>query len=282
MILTGDSREILPRLEPETIDCIITSPPYYQLRDYNVSGQIGTEQTPEDYITTLTAIFAAAKTLLKPRGTLWINIGDTYKNKNLLGIPWKLAFALQNNGWILRQDIIWAKPNPMPESVCNRCTKSHEYLFLLSKSPDYYFDMDGIKEKARYQKENSFNTGSQCRYGGKKYSEHPDQFYRTKSGNSYTYTGTRHPRSVWSIPTQPFPGDHFATFPEELVRRCILAGCPPDGLVLDPFCGSGTTGKVAHDLGRRFCGIELNAEYVQMAEKRIGSSRQSLLGVMDM
>lgn len=168
MILTGDSREILPRLEPETIDCIITSPPYYQLRDYNVSGQIGTEQTPEDYITTLTAIFAAAKTLLKPRGTLWINIGDTYKNKNLLGIPWKLAFALQNNGWILRQDIIWAKPNPMPESVCNRCTKSHEYLFLLSKSPDYYFDMDGIKEKARYQKEDSFNTGSQCRYGGKK------------------------------------------------------------------------------------------------------------------
>lgn len=279
MILTGDSRKILPRLEPETIDCIITSPPYYQLRDYNVSGQIGTEQTPEDYITTLTAIFAAAKTLLKPRGTLWINIADTYKNKNLLGIPWKLAFALQNNGWILRQDIIWAKPNPMPESVCNRCTKSHEYLFLLSKSPDYYFDMDSIKENAKYQKENSFNTGSQCRYGGKKYSENPDQFYRTKSGNIYTYTGTRHPRSVWNIPTQPFPGDHFATFPEELVRRCILAGCPPDGLVLDPFCGSGTTGKVAHDLGRRFCGIELNAEYVQMAEKRIGSSRQSLLEV---
>ena len=282
MILTGDSREILPRLEPGTVDCIITSPPYYQLRDYNVSGQIGTEQTPEDYITTLTGIFAAAKTLLKPRGTLWINIGDTYKNKNLLGIPWKLAFALQNNGWILRQDIIWAKPNPMPESVCNRCTKSHEYLFLLAKAQDYYFDMDGIKEKARYQKEDSFNTGSQCRYGGKKYSENPDLFYRTKSGNAYTYTGTRHPRSVWNIPTQPFPGDHFATFPEELVRRCILAGCPPDGLVLDPFCGSGTTGKVAHDLGRRFCGIELNAEYVQMAEKRIGSSRQSLLGVMEM
>ena len=274
MIMIGDCRQMLPTIEPESIDCIVTSPPYYNLRDYGMPGQIGAENTVEEYIDNLTDVFSKSRTVLKPNGTLWLNVADTYAQKNLLGIPWQLAFALRNDGWILRQDIIWCKPNPMPESVVDRCTKAHEYLFLLTKSAKYYFSLDSVKEEAQYKPSDSPKVKKSCRYGGKKYALNQDMFYRTKSGNIYNYTGTRHPRSVWTIPTQPFSGEHFATFPEELVRRCILAGCPPSGIVMDPFCGSGTTGKVAYDLGREFCGIELNPKYAEIATKRIGISRQ--------
>lgn len=313
MILTGDCRQLIPTLKPESVDCIITSPPYFNLRDYGMLGQIGAEKTITDYIAALTDVFSKARSILKPNGTLWINIGDSYAGsgkgkgsfdpkyadgrckdtmiytnwsetniapRNLMGIPWKLAFSLQDNGWILRQDLIWSKPNAMPESVANRCTKSHEYIFLLSKEQTYYFDIDSIKETARYDVKDSPKINKNRRYGGKKYTQTPDKFYRTKSGKAYSYTGTRHPRSVWNIPTQPFKGEHFATFPEELVRRCILAGCPKGGTVLDPFCGSGTAGKVAYDLGREFIGIELNPQYVAIAQKRIGTTKQiSLEGV---
>ncbi|MCI9234739.1 MAG: site-specific DNA-methyltransferase [Anaerotruncus sp.] len=278
-ILCGDALEQLRTLEPDSVHTCVTSPPYYNLRDYGMAGQIGAEATPEEYIENLVKVFREVQRVLRPNGTLWINIGDSYatrsgaqpptntrnihghtakqlpagyKYKDLMGIPWMLAFALRTDGWHLRQDIIWAKPNCMPESVRDRCTKSHEYIFLLSKSDRYYFDAAAISEPiaeinvTRYLKS----------FGGKGYRNEVPNLRRNK-------------RDVWIIGTGGFKGAHFAVFPEKLVEPCILAGCPEGGLVLDPFAGSGTTGVVAKHLARNFIGIELNPEYCRMADERI-------------
>lgn len=320
-ILQGDALEVLKGLPEGIAQTCVTSPPYWGLRDYCVAGQIGQEGTPEEYVDRLVGVFAEIKRVLRDDGTLWLNLGDTYagtgskgdckdpKNpsgrngqaiavnncvssllpKNLVGIPWRVAFALQADGWYLRQDIIWAKPNPMPESVTDRCTKSHEYIFLLSKSPKYYYNAEAIAEPAaestidRMLQDIEQQTGSDriqgktngnmkaCapRYKGKKYTEDPEHFYRTKSGNAYALRPLRNKRSVWAVSTNRFTGAHFATFPEKLIEPCILAGSPEGGLVLDPFFGSGTTGIVAARLGRRWIGVEINPQYADMAANRI-------------
>lgn len=303
MIYCGDSLTVLKGMADESVDMCVTSPPYYGLRDYGEDGQIGLEDTPEQFISALADVFDEVKRVLKDDGTLWVNIGDSYagsgkgawenkerqkevyvpdsnspqvkmrktwdgiKQKDLIGIPWMLAFELRRRGWYLRQDIIWHKPNPMPESVKDRCTKSHEYIFLLSKSPKYYFNSNNMKEKAVYT--SSQGRKSETRYGGKKYTATPTVFNRTKSGNAYAYTGFRNKRDVWSVSTKPYSGAHFAVFPEKLIEPCIMAGSKHGGIVLDPFSGAGTTGVVCKRLGRKYIGIELNREYVALSEKRI-------------
>lgn len=310
MIYTGDALDILKTMPSESVNMCVTSPPYYGLRDYGVDGQIGLEKTPEAYIDRLTEVFREVRRVLRNDGTLWVNIGDSYagsgkgawdnkdvqkevyvpdrdspqskmaktwngiKPKDLIGIPWMLAFALRADGWYLRQDIIWQKPNPMPESVRDRCTKSHEYIFLLSKSQQYFFNHDAMKEQAVLPAVEK--REKQPRYGGKKYTETPDKFNRTKSGNAYDYTGYRNRRDVWSVTTQPFAGAHFAVFPEKLVEPCVLAGSPADGTVLDCFNGSGTTGVVCAKSGRNYIGIELNPEYVVLSNDRIAAAMQEV------
>lgn len=328
-IYQGNAIDVLKTFEDNSIDCCVTSPPYYALRDYGtwtwvggktdcphyraskisdktitghkrmqenkspvgdtiykdvcplcgairVDNQIGLEETPEKYIERLSEVFMEVHRVLKPEGTLWVNIGDSYngykgnasndnfeteyaghrnqpartsrfgleakniKPKDLIGIPWMLAFSLRNAGWYLRQDIIWHKPNPMPESVKDRCTKSHEYIFLMSKSQKYYFDFEAIQE------------------------------------GSIDNIGKRNKRDVWSVSVKPFKEAHFATYPQELIAPCILAGCPQGGVVLDPFMGSGTTAIVASKLGRDYVGIELNQEYKEMAERRIKLQKTNL------
>lgn len=360
----------------ESIDCCVTSPPYYGLRDYgtgtwvggdpnckhrgkpfairahinqNCTGgndiknqqvyepfkkvcplcgairedkQIGLEETPEQYVEHLVEVFREVRRVLKKDGTLWLNIGDSYaaqrggshmsaetlsggvhgktndgqnvnrgrkdgytpsrnasaiglKHKDLIGIPWMLAFALREDGWYLRQDIIWSKPNPMPESVRDRCTKSHEYIFLLSKSQRYYYDCDAIKEKAKTKptKRNKHKEGYQADY------TKGDRF--SPGERVYGADGFRNKRDVWSVPLKPLKEAHFATFPEKLVEPCVLAGCKPNGIVLDPFFGSGTTGVVALKHGRDFVGCELNPEYVEIARRRTSSVQmQFSQGVM--
>lgn len=306
MILQGDALTVLKTLPSEIVNMCVTSPPYYALRDYGVDGQIGLEETPEAYIENLVAVFREVKRVLKNDGTLWVNIGDSYagsgkgawdnkeaqkevyvpdsdspqvrlpktwdgiKQKDLIGIPWMLAFALRADGWFLRQDIIWQKPNPMPESVTDRCTKSHEYIFLLSKSPHYFFDHEAMKEEA-VESRVVDRLDNATRYGGKKYTATPDKFNRTKSGNAYAYTGFRNKRDVWCVATVPYAGAHFATFPEKLIEPCILAGAPQNGVVLDCFSGAGTTGVVCARHGREYIGIELNPEYVKLSEDRIAA-----------
>lgn len=333
-VIFGDALSALKILNDESVDCCITSPPYYKLRDYGKDDQIGLEDTPEEYIEKLVAVFREVRRVLKADGTLWVNIADSYagsgkgrlktgeavestfgkinsgsrgtlegilkktdanscKPKDMIGIPWMLAFALRVDGWYLRQDIIWHKPNPMPESVKDRCTKSHEYIFLLSKSPRYYFDGEAIAEPvadssmARYSQNIEAQKGSdrvpgktngsmkavRPRYGGKKYTENPDLFYRTKSGNAYDFRPKRNRRDVWTVSTKPFKGAHFATFPDTLITPCILAGCRVGGVVLDPFCGSGTTLMVANRYGRNGIGIELNDEYADLIRDRIGECK---------
>lgn len=287
------------------VDCCVTSPPYFGLRDYGVEGQIGLEKSPADYISKMVEIFAEVLRVLKPDGTLWLNIGDSYsgggkggarypenakkykqgtnkgtvgnktsykyitdcKDKDLIGIPWMLAFALRDLGYYLRQDIIWSKPNPMPESVKDRCTKSHEYIFLLSKSKTYYFDHEAIKEKGVCPKVERKENAP--RYGGKKYTENPDKFFRTKSGNAYAYTGYRNKRDVWVVPTQAERSSHFAAYPERLILPCILAGCKKGGIVLDPFTGTGTTARVAKQCNRNYIGFEINPEYMPIIRQKL-------------
>lgn len=310
-IYQGDSLEVLKTFEDNSIDCCVTSPPYYALRDYGVDGQIGLEDSPEEYIERLTEVFMEVNRVLKPNGTLWLNIGDSYngnkvgntevvknkkvsesnyfhkklwsgaKPKDLIGIPWMLAFSLRNAGWYLRQDIIWHKPNPMPESVKDRCTKSHEYIFLMTKSQKYYFDYEAIQEQA-----NPNYISKNIRYGGNKNGDNNDHHFQIYSGNAYEpkkkdkiqggMYSARNKRDVWSINVKPNKEAHFATYPPELVSNCILAGCPEGGVVLDPFIGSGTTGIVANKLGRHYVGIELNPEYVKLAERRIGFEKSQL------
>lgn len=370
VILLGDCLDILKTLPDESVNCCITSPPYYALRDYGtgmwIGGdpncdhvadysatkvfgnpefnkncpsremtktpgyyksvcpkcgavredhQIGLESTPEEYVDKLVTVFLEVKRVLKFDGTLWLNIGDTYygsgggrgtgyhdsrtdvlqssnkgfndmgnvpkitdkrydlKPKDLIGIPWMLAFALRKSGWYLRQDIIWHKPNPMPESVKDRCTKSHEYIFLLSKSPTYYFNNDAIQERAVCVDDKRSGLG-RILYGGNK--RMIDADINTGQQSFVSISDRRNKRSVWSVIPSRYKEAHFATYPEELVQPCILAGCPKGGIVLDPFIGSGTTGVVAKRNHRDYIGIELNPEYKEIAERRIRGTLKRL------
>lgn len=289
-VLNGDSMTVLQTLPDESVNCIVTSPPYWGLRDYGMAGQMGLESTPAGYVDGMVTLFREARRVLRDDGTLWLNLGDSYasggrgggmagergekqrsnegallgpkrapeglKDKDLVGIPWRVAFALQADGWYLRQDIIWAKPNPMPESVTDRCTKAHEYIFLLAKSARYYFDAEAISEQA----------SGEARGGGFK-AAGAGHTNLSKCGE-IAYE-TRNKRDVWTVATQPYSEAHFATFPPALIEPCILAGCPTGGVVLDTFGGAGTTGLVADRHGRDAILIELNPEYADMARKRI-------------
>ena len=309
-VLQGNCLDSLQSLESESVNCCVTSPPYWGLRDYGEQGQLGLEETPEKYVANMVKVFSEVKRVLTKDGTLWLNLGDSYcgtghkgdhvdpkhregrngqkvainnkikglKSKDLVGIPWRVAFALQADGWYLRQDIIWHKPNPMPESVTDRCTKSHEYIFLLSKSPKYYYDHEAIKERCAESNIKDFkrrktldNKGTGkgtyeearpdlCR-GRDAYM--PDDFMRNK-------------RSVWTVNTKPYPEAHFATFPKKLIRPCIHAGCPKGGVVLDPFGGSGTTAEVANELQRDAILCELSPEYCELIEKRLSLTQMEM------
>lgn len=307
-IKQGDALSVLKTMPDQSINTCVTSPPYWGLRDYGVDGQLGLEPTPEEYVANLVEVFREVRRVLRDDGTLWLNLGDSYngskmnrsgqhgykdgrsnrdkrfsvggvkglKPKDLVGIPWMVAFALRADGWYLRQDIIWHKPNPMPESVKDRCTKAHEYIFLLSKSPKYYYDADSIKEpssdleksKKRYEKP----------FGGKK----AEELLKTNQVHTRTigmreFDGKRNKRSVWTVPTRPFPEAHFAVYPPDLITPCILAGCPVGGTVLDPFAGSGTTLLVATQHHRKSIGIELNPEYIEIAKRRLNSVQLKLV-----
>lgn len=316
-ILQGDCRQTLKTLPDSSVHCCVTSPPYFGLRDYGHDGQIGLEETPEAFVAEMVAVFREVRRVLRDDGTLWLNLGDSYaaqrggshqpaetlacgkngkteqgaivnrdrpagynptrfasriglKHKDLIGIPWRVAFALQADGWYLRQDIIWHKPNPMPESVSDRCTKAHEYIFLLSKSARYHYDASSIEEDAKWERwgdqtEKKEHRGTAGHLGGKALSELPIRDKKNK-------------RSVWTVTTKAYSGAHFATFPPDLIRPCILAGCPIGGTVLDPFGGSGTTAQVALEEGRAAILCELNPAYVCLIEKRVAGVTPSLFG----
>ncbi|PBP65947.1 site-specific DNA-methyltransferase [Pseudomonas syringae] len=339
-ILVGDCIDMMRTLPDESVHTCVTSPPYYGLRDYGVEGQIGLEETPAEFIARLVDVFREVRRVLRANGTIWVNMGDTYasiaggyapggsagkhdmvshatrgavlrgkrrsppmglKQKDLMGIPWRLAFALQDDGWYLRQDIIWHKPNPMPESTRDRCTKSHEYLFLLSKSPRYYYDQNAIKEPVALssivrmaqdleQQHGSDRVPGKSNGPMKAVRSRRDSFKREDSKREQAIPGQtvgthrpdrsdseypmdmRNKRSVWMVPTQGFKGAHFATFPPDLIRPCILAGAPRGGLVLDPFGGAGTTSLVSMQEGRRSIICELNPEYAALARNRIDAA----------
>ncbi len=295
-LINGDARAI--PLADRSVQCCVTSPPYYGLRDYGIDGQIGLERTPEEYVSSMVGVFREVRRVLADDGTLWLNIGDSYatnrsyqvtptkwkelsfgksnaskvpdglKPKDLIGIPWMLAFALRADGWWLRSDIIWSKPNPMPESVRDRPTKAHEYLFLLSKNERYYYDALAIADPLKRPGEAFRKTPA--KFGGAlKFAEAKKQS-RLHSGNKYTgtATGTRNRRTVWTVATTPCSEAHFAVYPISLVEPCVLAGCPEGGTVLDPFSGAGTTGLAALKNGRNYVGIELNPEYNKIARSR--------------
>ena len=270
----GDCLDVLRTLPDCSVHCCVTSPPYWGLRDYGHEKQIGLEVTPDAYITRLVDVFRNVRRVIRDDGTLWLNLGDSYANKQLTGIPWRVAFALQDDGWYLRQDIIWHKPNPMPESVTDRCTKSHEYLFLLTKSDRYYYDHVAIKEPGTSRppgnKGTSKYTAAYATIG---------DYHRTSAGLERPRSGydVRNRRSVWTIAAKPYHGAHFAVMPEALVEPCVRAGCPESGTVLDPFVGSGTVGVVAVRQQKSFVGIELNADYLQMARSRIDAEQRPML-----
>jgi len=360
MIIQADALTVLRTMPEQSVHCVVTSPPYWGLRDYRVPEQIGLERTPAEYVEKLVSVFCEVRRVLRGDGTCWLNIGDSYcssprgnrpgdystssltnperqdrvargrrgkdcdpkrgpaaighpfhhatglKPKDLVGIPWRVAFALQADGWWLRQDIIWSKPNPMPEGVRDRCTKSHEYIFMLTKSARYWYNAAAIAEPAQLARKCGTNsradndrdpthgTRKQDAVGNRRYAGFNER-YKTNgkwSGEDPQSSGrrivenvkraraegadheapwgpTRNKRSVWTVATQPYPEAHFATFPEKLVEPCILAGCPAGGTVLDPFCGSGTVGVVCKRHGREFLGIELNPAYIEMAERRM-------------
>ena len=304
-VLFGDCRKTLSTLKAQITTGIaekprmcVTSPPYYGLRDYGgEEDQIGQEQSPEEFVQQLVEVFSKVRDVLTDDGTLWLNIGDSYynyrkdgeipkqtfsqnrqdlpittprrsnklvgyKDKDLIGIPWMLAFALRADGWYLRQDIIWHKPNPMPESVKDRCTKSHEYIFLLSKSKYYHYDNEAIKEPVKQ------DWGTRDRTKGKYHN--PGTGLSPHTGLTKSYT-KRNKRSVWSVNKKPYKGAHFATYPPELIRPCILAGSERGDIILDPFLGSGTTAMVAKDLGRSYIGCELNEDYASLQSARIST-----------
>lgn len=267
-ILRGDVRRRLAELPDGSVQACITSPPYWGLRDYGHDCQLGLEQTPEDYVAGMVGVFREVRRVLADDGTLWLNLGDSYgQGKQLQGIPWRAALALQADGWCLRQDIIWAKPNPMPESVKDRCTKAHEYVFLLSKFDRYLYDVAAIAEPAIHAghvvKASDPETAKNAAKG--KYGATAVGFTQ----HDTVVGDTRNRRSVWTVSTKPYAGAHFAVMPEALAEPCILAGSRPGDLVLDPFAGSGTVGVVALRHGRDFIGIEINPEYAALAEARI-------------
>jgi DNA modification methylase len=275
-VLVGDVRTRLAELPDGSVQTCITSPPYWGLRDYGQGDQIGLEPTPKEYVAQLVDVFREVRRVLADDGTLWLNLGDSYgADKQLMGMPWRVAFALQEDGWYLRQDIIWAKPNPMPEGITDRCTKAHEYVFLLSKSPRYRYDRKAVLEPFadkrmgnpgayKWSYANDPETGRGVRgLGG------PNTKLQENGWNADGAVKGRNRRSVWTIPSKPFRGAHFAVMPEALVEPCILAGSSPGDLVLDPFTGSGTVGLVALRHGRDFVGVELNPQYAAMAETRI-------------
>lgn len=334
-VLQGNCRDVLKTLPDESVHCVVTSPPYWGLRDYGVAGQIGLEESPDDWLRGVVEVFEEVRRVLRSDGTAWVNMGDSYatgttsdrkptargkhgywenpavnkridgreyglKPKDLIGLPWMLAFSLRAAGWWLRQDIIWHKPNPMPESVTDRCTKAHEYIFLLSKSERYYYDALSIREPAtdtgrengrdgRDEPEEARPPGSSPRtlkrldYTKPRKVKVPGGWDRGPGAHGTIHRegrteaeyqeveipGGRNKRSVWTVTTQGFPEAHFATFPPALIEPCILAGCPASGTVLDPFGGAGTTGLVADRHGRDAILIELNPEYAEMARKRI-------------
>lgn len=333
-ILAGDCRDVLRTLPEASVNCIVTSPPYYNLRDYGHDGQIGLEETPDEYVSQMTAVFRECRRVLRDDGTLWLNIGDSYagsgkggnpdpgsskqatnagslsvgslygsaqkdaavtnvtrktfdgiKAKDLIGIPWMLAFTLRSDGWYLRQDIIWHKPNPMPESVQDRCTKAHEYVFMLSKSSRYLYDAAAISEESErpeWDTETPQFPGNPDRKDGggtqRKRADKQRGHGRRHAGFNDRWdqmtkeeqqSGRRNKRDVWTIATRPFSEAHFATMAPELARTCIMAGCPIGGTVLDPFGGAGTTGLVADQLQRNAILIELNPAYAAMARNRI-------------
>ena len=312
-IYNMDCLKGLKQLHDNSINCCVTSPPYWGLRDYGVEGQFGLESTPDEYVAKMVEVFREVRRVLRDDGTLWLNLGDSYasggmsnpsskstlgggkdlgaadysitrkvpnglKPKDLVGIPWMVAFALRADGWYLRQDIIWHKPNAMPESVTDRCTKAHEYIFLLSKSQHYYYDHEAIKEPCTTNENRPFGAVREREYGynskhlkarGYKVKQGSTEYPLQHRGKDIESNSTRNKRSVWTIPTKPFKEAHFAVFPPDLIEPCILAGCPAGGVVLDPFMGSGTTGMVAAMYQRNFIGFELNPEYCKIAEKRI-------------
>lgn len=328
-IIQGDALTVLKTLPDQCVQTCVTSPPYWGLQDYGIVGQLGLEETPEAYVERMVTIFREVQRALKDDGTLWLNLGDSYssggrgdggekqrtnkgsidlgplrvdgrQSKQLLGMPWRVALALQADGWYLRQDIIWHKPNPMPESVTDRCAKAHEYIFLFSKSPHYYFDHKAISEPVtassveRLSQRNLEHqrgsdrvpgktngpmkavcatakmTGSDPRVGGMGSGLRGHCGNRLANGKVLT---SRNKRSVWTVTTKPYRGAHFATFPPDLIRPCILAGAPPQYTVLDPFMGSGTTALVAKQLHRHYLGIELNPAYIELARERLGETR---------
>jgi DNA modification methylase len=326
-LIQGDCIEGLRALPDASVHCCVTSPPYWGLRDYGHNGQIGLESTPEAYVARMVDVFREVRRVLRDDGTCWVNLGDSYaanrtyqvtptkwasltqgqpakvpdglKPKDLVGIPWRVAFALQADGWWLRQDIIWHKPNPMPESVRDRCTKAHEYVFLLTKSERYYYDSEAVSEPvsassvARVSQATWDEQAGSDRVPGK--TNGPMKAVLKRSGNksrksaterdcprdgvcgSVPWEGTtRNKRSVWTVTTRPYKGAHFATMPPALVEPCIKAGCPEGGTVLDPFAGSGTTLAVAAELGRSGIGCELNPEYIELAEQRIAKSKAKM------
>tara|TARA_R100001163_G_scaffold2649_5_gene4083 strand:+ start:205 stop:1158 length:954 start_codon:yes stop_codon:yes gene_type:complete len=302
-IYAGDCLDSLKQLEDQSINTCITSPPYWGLRNYNdEEKQLGMEDTPEEFVDNLVKVFREIKRVLRDDGTAWLNLGDSYssggrttttnqslrgdkdygvtrpkpskgiKPKDLIGIPWRVALALQQDGWYLRQDIIWHKPNPMPESVKDRCTKAHEYIFLLSKSPKYYCDMELIREPIKESNKGFIMARArtaQGALGGKnKHNMERRNYKEIKGANK---------RSVWTVTTKPFKGAHFATFPMDLIEPCVLAGCPEAGTVLDPFAGSGTTGIVANHKNRNAVLLELSEDYINIAVKRIKKEVGTLL-----
>ena len=303
----GDCRDIMKRWADEgvKVQTCVTSPPYFGLRDYGHDGQIGLEETVDEYVAAIVDVFKHVKELLADTGTLWLNLGDSYynyrpgkgqslvkqtvsntnqdlpqncarrgnkqaglKEKDLIGIPWRVAFALQADGWYLRQDIIWHKPNPMPESVRDRCTKNHEYIFLLTKKSKYYFDNEAIKEPVKE------DWGTRDRTDGKYHNE--GSGLTPHSGLEKSYE-TANKRSVWTVTTKPFSGAHFAVFPSDLIEPCVLAGTKSGELVLDPFMGSGTTAAVAQRLNRLYLGCELNEEYKKLQDERLKQPSLELL-----
>jgi DNA modification methylase len=347
IIFVDDCLSRLKHMPDQSVHTIITSPPYYGLRNYGHDGQIGLESSYQEFVAKLVEVFSEARRVLRDDGTLWLNLGDTYvapgaggqgasgqmadrsvslargknitrgsgrwgggqtkrsgnlKPKDLIGIPWRVALALQDDGWYLRQDIIWAKPNPMPESVTDRCTKSHEYIFLLSKGPRYYFDADAIMEPistssiARLSQDVASQAGSDRvpgktngsmkavsrRSGNLERKQRPDasDSHQGSQAGSVPWEGSmRNKRSVWNVSTKPFSEAHFATYPPDLIAPCVLAGCPQGGTVLDPFFGAGTTGMVANRLQRNCIGIELNPEYAAIAEKRLRDDAGMLINI---
>ena len=266
-ILIGDCREQMQSLADGSVQTCVTSPPYFGLRDYGMAGQLGLEPSPADFVAAMVEVFREVRRVLADDGTLWLNLGDSYgAAKQLLGVPWRVALALQDDGWCLRQDIIWHKPNPMPESVRDRCTKAHEYIFLLSKSPKYFFDADAIKEPSIWYGKDARSDKGNIRYEGKR-----TQDTSGKNGQQgfATVTEFRNKRSIWTVTTKPFKGAHFATFPPELIEPCVLAGSRAGDTVLDPFGGSGTTAGVAVKHGRKAVLCELNPEYAALVPNRI-------------